>query len=237
MNIFQKTCPQCATPNSPDAVSCRCGFCFDPELLAETDPDAYARQQERLYREYVLARLVRANGELSVVRAKAMADPQDAQKAAALRAAEKAVSTLRAELEGGPAQTRASGAPEKAAPADAARRGLSRPAAAPRAATRSAARMDGTPTPGERFRRMQATKAQAAVAPAGQPTAKPAAANARTGQECPHCTARVAAGVERCRCGYTFSQASKELPPLSLDPGALAILTDGPFLTRKPPRR
>jgi hypothetical protein len=104
-------------------------------------------------------------------------------------------------------------------------------------------------TPSPVFRNIQARKAEAiaktklaaetaplspAAAPAPAKRAEtpaalpPVTASAKNPtQECPSCTATVPAELEKCRCGYTFSQSTKEVPALTLDAAALAILTDG----------
>lgn len=104
-------------------------------------------------------------------------------------------------------------------------------------------------TPSPVFRNIQARKAEAIaktklaaetapVSPAAAPApAKrvetpaalpPVTTSAKNPtQECPSCTATVPAELEKCRCGYTFSQSTKEVPALTLDAAALAILTDG----------
>jgi len=107
--------------------------------------------------------------------------------------------------------------------------------------------------PNAKFRNRQAAKAAAVVraariapppapvAPATAPVAvkslpapvqKPAAkaapkkVTAAATKDCPHCTATVAAAVERCRCGFGFTNASFEMPSLSLDAGSSAIASD-----------
>lgn len=94
MSIFEKDCPQCASPNPVHAVSCRCGYCFEPEATDET----YRAQQERLYRDYLAARLVQAEAALKVARAEAAADPENQVKAAQALLAEQALNSARAEL-------------------------------------------------------------------------------------------------------------------------------------------
>ncbi|MBI3897068.1 MAG: hypothetical protein HY308_02095 [Gammaproteobacteria bacterium] len=43
-------------------------------------------------------------------------------------------------------------------------------------------------------------------------------------QECPNCTATVPIGANHCRCGYAFATSSEEVPAITLDATALAIL-------------
>lgn len=98
MNIFQKDCPECAAANRVDAVSCGCGYCFDPEALARTDPQEYAHQQDRLYRDYLAARIAQAEAECIVAREQAKADPENTYKASGALLAEQTVNALQAEM-------------------------------------------------------------------------------------------------------------------------------------------
>lgn len=99
MSIFTKDCPQCTAPNPTNAVRCPCGHCFDP--AAVTDKKAVvevAIHEERLYHDYLAARVVQAEAEYEVARADAVADPGDTYKAAQALAAEQALNSARAEL-------------------------------------------------------------------------------------------------------------------------------------------
>lgn len=99
MSIFTKDCPQCTAPNPTSAVRCPCGHCFDPEAV--TDKKAaveVAIHEERLYHDYLAARVVQAEAEYEVARADALADPGDTYKAAQALAAEQALNSARAEL-------------------------------------------------------------------------------------------------------------------------------------------
>lgn len=98
MSIFTKDCPQCATANPVGAVRCACGHCFD--LDAVTDKKAVvevAIHEERLYHDYLAARVIQAEAAYEVARADALADPGDTLKAAHALAAEQALNTVRAE--------------------------------------------------------------------------------------------------------------------------------------------
>ncbi|HEY8554778.1 MAG TPA: hypothetical protein VIL43_09600 [Burkholderiales bacterium] len=279
MSIFKKDCPECAAPNPADAISCRCGYCFDPDALARTNPDAYAHQQDRLYRDYLAARIAQAEAELAVARQLASEDPENAHKASNVLLAEQALNALRAEMRevlnrlaaaraarGGSAPTPSTSVrrspprtpKEPAAVGTSSRPTPPAPMTAPQPAPSSAAhattartpaaskRPAATPAmssrPSEKFRQLQAQRAEAIarartagpkpprapapVAPAAAP-AKRGSATAPPMQECPNCTASVPADRTRCGCGYTFSRAAQEMPPITLDAGALAILTEG----------
>ena len=99
MSIFQKDCPQCAAPNPVSAALCACGHCFDPEAV--TDKKAVvevAIHEERLYHDYLAARVIQAEAAYEVARADADVDPDDTYKAAQALSAEQALNTARAEL-------------------------------------------------------------------------------------------------------------------------------------------
>lgn len=312
MNIFKKDCPECAAANPIDAVSCRCGYCFDPETLAQSDPAEYAQQQDRLYRDYLAARMVQAEAQLVVARELAKADPENAYKASGVLLAEQALNALQAEmkqlslrlpaprravplaarpssamaapkavvaqtpakpttvsekLEAAPKTTAAAEEKRPPSPQPAALARQPVPAAAharePNGATKTAeglarsmaqqvsARPHISAKPDENFKRVQAKRADAVAraktraakveAPtiakrsATKPAAQPAPpqvpplliAAATPMQECPNCTATVPAQRKRCSCGYVFSRAAEEVPAITLDAAALAILTEG----------
>lgn len=348
MNIFQKNCPECAAPNSSGALTCRCGYCFDPEALAAADPAEYAHQQDRLYRDYLEARVAQAEAELTVARELASADPESTYKASTALLAEQSLNTLKAEMKqlsvriarsapargaarsrppkiNGSAHTPASTkmplarpnsvaasdtlgrspkpaapvrlppppiagpipsrthapahqtkaktalpAPRPAAtvtpkpiqPAPTAPRAtaMARPANAPRDPN-DAGSLPGTPSringkvqenipaisvrPDDAFRRLQTQKAEAIArsksnaAAVAKPQRKPAVQakpadipplvllQRQQTQECPNCTASVSAELTRCGCGYMLQHPGEEVPALSLDATALAILTEG----------
>jgi hypothetical protein len=98
MSIFQKHCPECAAPNANGAISCNCGYCFDPEALASADPSAYADQQDHLYRDYLEARIAQAESELIVAREQANTDPSNTYKASGALLAAQSLNALLAEM-------------------------------------------------------------------------------------------------------------------------------------------
>jgi hypothetical protein len=95
MSIYQKICPECAAANPLDAISCHCGCGFDP---AGNDSTDYAEQQDRLYRDYLAARITQAETELAVARERANADPGNTHNASSALLAEQALHALQAEL-------------------------------------------------------------------------------------------------------------------------------------------
>jgi hypothetical protein len=347
MNIFQKNCPECASPNPAEAMSCRCGYDFDPEALADADPSEYAQQQDRLYRDYLAARVAQAEAELTVAREQANADPESTYRASNALLAEQSLNALKAEFKQLSLRVSAMAPARRAVPA---RRPISQPnrtgtaktpiphavtrvtpkPAAPRTPTATAwksavkASPQRLPAPMERrklpappiaapskpkaFPAMRAAPARppvaqgnsrpstppVATAPSRQPSipnrpvsppvngknrqtaptmtnrpdqrfrqvqtqkaeaiarSKPGAATAlartngktapqrasadipplvlskkKSTQECPNCTASVAADSPRCGCGYMLARPGDEVPALTLDATALAILTEG----------
>lgn len=98
MSIFKKDCPECARSNSVDAVRCSCGYCFDPDALAGADAAEYQEEQDRLYRDYLDARIVQAEIEMTVAREQASLEPGNTLKAAAALVAEQSLNALRAEM-------------------------------------------------------------------------------------------------------------------------------------------
>lgn len=98
MNIFQKACPECAAVNPMTAAACRCGYRFESDARGGADPDEYAEEQNRLYCDYLAARIVQAEAELAVARAQANADSRDTRKAADALLAEQEFNALRAEM-------------------------------------------------------------------------------------------------------------------------------------------
>ena len=335
MNIFQKDCPECAAPNSVSASRCRCGYCFEADAGVSHDTNEYAQQQDRLYRDYLAARIAQAEAELIVAREQSKADPASTYKASGALLAEQALNALQAEMKQIALRIPATPPPRRPVPAPAPRPAQHRTAApgsqasvatkptttmhaaatppAPRSTTKIAntpavvvaapvpqsklrsatpvitpppnttpraqtptrgiktAATVPTPTPlarkappppiarpsakpNESFRRAQARKADAIAqskAVASQPpapvaksvTARPSTERAPADippiaaapvvvaktakQDCPNCTASVAADAQRCGCGYTFARVSEQVPALTLDATALAILTEG----------
>lgn len=341
MGIFQKNCPECAATNPIEAISCGCGYCFDPEALARTDPGAYADEQDRLYLDYLAARIAQAESELVVAREQANADPESTYKASGALLAEQSLNALQAEMKQlaarlpparrarvAPVAKPAVRAPVKPAPT---KTPIAKPVApvtrmkvltpnqtpparavhtklpltpkapapmvaqhsqpkllpAPRPAAQrktfaanpphksqpTTARVSApkalpkpisvTPVngqsrpavsaasvrPDESFRRLQSQKAEAisrskrAAPSSPQPPAaaiaKPPAQRAPADippipltppdstLECPNCTAKVAANLARCPCGYILSSPGEKVPGITLDAAALAILTEG----------
>jgi hypothetical protein len=100
LSIFQKDCPRCAASNSVTAVQCTCGYYFELDNVTdrETATEVVA-QDERLYEEYLAARLSQAEEEYRAAREAQANDPDDTYKAVQTLLAEQALHAARAELE------------------------------------------------------------------------------------------------------------------------------------------
>lgn len=177
MSIFQKDCPQCAAPNPVSAVRCACGHCFDIEAV--TDKKAaveVAIHEERLYHDYLAARVVQAEAVYEVARADALAEPGNTLKAANALAAEQALNAARAELQ---QQARKTARLKQAAQKTAVQ---ARPATRPvaiRATARAARRKSAALAPPANAPTTIPATASAPAASAVAPTAPPAVAPAR----------------------------------------------------------
>lgn len=179
MSIFEKHCPQCTTANPVSAVLCACGYCFDPQAV--TDHKAVARaamHEERLYHDYLAARLVQAEAVYEVTRADALADPGNTYKAAQALTAEQALNTARAELR---QQTDKASRLKK----QAASQTPTEPTAVPSQKPRAIKRKSNHPTLAARTTKARVeTKPVAAIAPAKPvPVATPVIAAAPTAKQ------------------------------------------------------
>lgn len=99
-SIFLKDCPECAAANPVEAVRCSCGYRFDCGR-ADTTVDGLEliAREEKLYCDYLAARVQQAAKELEHARAVANAFPGDKLKAAERLLAEQRYHAARAELE------------------------------------------------------------------------------------------------------------------------------------------
>ncbi len=88
LSIFYKNCPECTAVQPTQATACNCGYCFEPKKLNDPHLAAeYALQQEKLYQDYLAARVAQAQAAAKTASIDAAADPENTLKAAqALRA-------------------------------------------------------------------------------------------------------------------------------------------------------
>jgi hypothetical protein len=106
LGIFDKACPQCTADNAAGAVRCACGFIFDKADANDLGPSPQeAAEEERLFQEYLAARVAQAIeqvnkcGAIEVLRAQAAAEKAKVELAAQqARAAKAAEAARKAEL-------------------------------------------------------------------------------------------------------------------------------------------
>lgn len=99
MSIFTKDCPQCTTSSPLAAAYCRCGYCFEPDKVnGSAQALELEAQEEKLYLDYLKARVSQTEAAVRAARAVAAADADSHAKAAEALLAEQALINARAEL-------------------------------------------------------------------------------------------------------------------------------------------
>jgi hypothetical protein len=99
LSIFTKDCPQCTTSNPLAAAYCRCGYCFEPDKVnGSAQALELEAQEEKLYLDYLKARISQTEESVRAARAVAAANPDSHAKAAEALLAEQALINARAEL-------------------------------------------------------------------------------------------------------------------------------------------
>jgi len=98
LSIFTKFCPQCSDSVEASAARCRCGYIFDTTTDGSVCAGDLLEQNERMYLEYLEARVIQAEQEFKVARSAADRDPENRLAAAELLRAEQAMNNARAEL-------------------------------------------------------------------------------------------------------------------------------------------
>ncbi len=212
--LYRKACPSCARQYARDAHACPfCGYREGSGLEAQED-------QDRLYEEYLRARIEQAEAELAASERQAHASDTRSQVMARAE-----LDVLRREL------TRYE-MPASEAPASEAHA----PAAA-RAATETGTPKETRARPDTGGQRQETRAPKAPERAAGDKTCPVCSATvpktiARcacghvfgqapvTPAVCPHCTAPIAPGQERCGCGYPVASQLSEsrIPGLSKRP-------------------
>jgi len=100
VSIFTKDCPVCAAVHPAHAVRCGCGYCFDPNKVdGVTQELEVIVQEERLYRDYLVARAQQADDAVRFAKTAQAMDPENTVKAAEALLAEQNAMTARAELD------------------------------------------------------------------------------------------------------------------------------------------
>ncbi len=98
MSIFENTCPQCAARIPAEKLFCDCGYCFDQgRARSSKESLAVLAHEERLYLEYLDARVTQTEADLKAARKRAAMDSNNGAYGAELLLARQAVNTARAD--------------------------------------------------------------------------------------------------------------------------------------------
>ncbi len=185
-NIYQKTCPECAAAVPADAKQCECGYCFEPaHANAGWSSEEQAAQDERLFEDYLAARVEQAIEMMQAAQSELAKSPGNFDKALEVMRRLQEVRAARAALEAQAGKTL-----EARKAVESVRSTLE---TASRAEAHEAS-VAQSPEPGEAFKTLQAAKA-AKVMETKQ---------AVETEECPVCHTAFPVGVTRCACGYIF---------------------------------
>ena len=95
-NTFRKYCAHCAASNPKDAIRCKCGHSFEPVQRQTQTQEALA--DEKVYEDYLAARLKQASQTLIEAETMHKADIRDPGKAAKVAKALEAAAAIRKEL-------------------------------------------------------------------------------------------------------------------------------------------
>ncbi len=216
-----RECPRCGTVHAPTAVRCGCGYTFtvtrqtdSPARRGWTAPDSVPTPSGRLLEE-ARAALLAATGQLV-----------DAPAGAPTPG-----TTAAAQTPGSPRRS----VPRRSAPE---RSAVAQPPA--QHTEKKESRAKPTSPSATKIRAPHPAALQAPDNRAPPPTAEhpfqPHSDSShktepdsrpespvRATKECPHCTAAVASGTAKCRCGFIFV-GNHELPELTLGPDDLSSL-------------
>lgn len=208
LHLFYRTCGRCLTHVPSDLTECVCGHSFDldkPEL-ARTVEVIRAESEERQYETYLEERLQQAVETLRRVRTAGDSRWTEDQTED-VRLALKAVEVARKDLAAHRQKTsRLSVAAQSARQRQAqrqARRQAPKPEKVIARDTHMPAAPDFAPAMPEKLRAAQSARAELLHKPAPPM------------QDCPHCSATVAADAARCGCGYEFA-GTVLMPPIVL---------------------
>ena len=176
-NIYQKTCPECAATVPTDAERCECGYLFEPvHADATRSTEEQAAQDEKLFEDYLVARVEQAVKVMQVAQVELAKSPGDFDKAMEVMRKLQKVRATRAAREAQAVKTAE------------ARKALEE--AAPRAKAHETNAVQSS-KPSEEFKARQAAKAMGVK-------------QVKEIEECPACHTAFPAGVTRCACGYIF---------------------------------
>ncbi len=99
LGIFDKACPQCTADNAAGEIRCACGFIFDTADADGSGPSPQeTAEEERLFQEYLTARVAQAIEQATVAAHGADIEPKNERRAIEAIRAQAAVETAKAEL-------------------------------------------------------------------------------------------------------------------------------------------
>ena len=99
MGIYDKACPQCTADNAAGAIRCACGFIFGTDAVNGSGPSPQeTAEEERLFQEYLAARVSQAIEQATVAAHAADVEPNNERQAIEAIRAQAAVEKVKAEL-------------------------------------------------------------------------------------------------------------------------------------------
>jgi len=209
-----RRCPDCRARLAADAARCACGYVSPDAGTAGVDGDNLVTKAERLYENYLSARVMRARKAVIDLRARRMQNVRDESLLRQLRTAEKELRALEMQLV-------AQNTKESSAAA-ANHEIVTEPIETP---PQEAPDEIATPTVPARFRASQSARAAGITrAESSDPFT---GAQSRRAQEalqhadpslkvCPECEATLSPQAPQCVCGYNFRLA-RRLPAFLSD--------------------
>ena len=208
-------CPDCRARLAAHAARCVCGYVSPDANVAGVDGDNLVTKAERLYENYLSARVMRARKTVIDLRARRMQNVRDEALTHLLRTAEKELRALEMQLV---AQNTKENAPDARTTEEAVTEPTDLPSASPPG-------NDPIPSEPMRFRASQSARAVGIT----QPKSKDSFTNAQARRAdqvlenadpslkvCPECDATLSPHAPQCVCGYNFRLA-KRLPAFLSD--------------------
>jgi len=209
-----RRCPDCRARLAADATVCNCGYVSPDAGAAGVDGDSLVTKAERLYENYLSARVMRARKAVIDLRARRMQNVRDESLLRQLRTAEKELRALEMQLV---AQNT-----KESSPAAANYEIVTEPIETP---PKESSDDIATPTVPARFRASQSARAAGITRVESHDAFT--GAQARRAQEaldhadpslkvCPECEATLSPQAPQCVCGYNFRLA-RRLPAFLSD--------------------
>lgn len=99
LNLFLKSCPECATTLPIDAKHCSCGYSYEPRNKTEAHPSQeLVAKAEALYEYFLTARAVQALNAVKKAKIELAEDPDDLELAIRVKRAEQEAQAIQAKL-------------------------------------------------------------------------------------------------------------------------------------------